>query len=101
MTRYWRPRKRHALRQNGRGVLGSLVKFAVPALKRLAPVVTRQVKKHAPRVVKSVMKAGIRSASAKRGRKKSVFKDELQKAVIKKLVGTKGTKKKRQKRRAI
>ena len=93
-TRYWKPKRRHVLRQSGRGVLGSLVKFAVPALKRLAPVVTKQVRKHAPKVVKSMMKAGMKSARAKRGRKKSVFKDELQKAVIKKLAGKKCLKRK-------
>ena len=61
--------------QQGHG-LGSLIaRFALPALRKLAPIVKSAVKTHGKRVIRKVGRAALKSAQAKN--KKAVFKREM------------------------
>ena len=58
--------------QQGHG-LGSLIaRFALPALRKLAPIVKSVVKTHGKRVIRKVGRAALKSAKSKN--KKEVFK---------------------------
>ena len=81
--------------QRGHG-LGSLIsKFALPALKKLTPIVTRQVKKHGKSVAKEIGRAAIKSMKSKN--KKKSLETELYNVIERKLVTQKKKKKKKKK----
>ena len=69
--------------QQGHG-LGSLIaRFALPALRKLAPIVKSAVKTHGKRVIRKVGRAALKSAQAKN--KKAVFKREMARAVAREI----------------
>ena len=75
------------LYQRGSGLGSILSKFALPAIRKLAPAVKSVVRKHGKSAVRSVARAGLKSLSRKRKRKNGGgFVNEMSRVVARKLV---------------
>ena len=73
------------LYQRGSGLGSILSKFALPAIRKLAPAVKSVVRKHGKSAVRSVARAGLKSLSRKRKRKNGLV-NEMSRVVARKLV---------------
>lgn len=97
--RYFRPPSVH--HQRGHGIGSFLARFALPTLRKLAPIVKstvkHTVKKHGPRVAKQLGRAALKAAAS--GDKKAALKREVQHMVAQQLRQTKPRRKKPRKRR--
>lgn len=75
---YYRPPQ--VLHQRGHGLGSLFAKFALPVMRRLAPVAKNLVKKHGKKVVRTAVKAGAAALKNKNNRKKAagdVFRNAL------------------------
>ena len=86
------------LYQRGSGLGSILSKFALPAIRKLAPAVKSVVKKHGKSAVRSVARAGLKSLSRKRKKKNRGFVNEMSRVVARKLVHRGGPKTKKKKK---
>ena len=87
------------LYQRGSGLGSILSKFALPAIRKLAPAVKSVVRKHGKSAVRSVARAGLKSLSRKRKRKNGGgFVNEMSRVVARKLVHRGGPKTKKKKK---
>ena len=67
--------------QKGHGLASIFTKFAIPALKRMAPIIGRQIKRHAPKIGRTLGKTALKTLKSKN--KKATLQRELSKAVQK------------------
>ena len=88
------------LYQRGSGLGSILSKFALPAIRKLAPAVKSVVKKHGKSAVRSVARAGLKSLSRKRKKKNRGFVNEMSRVVARKLVHRGGPKTKKRKKKS-
>ena len=88
------------LYQRGSGLGSILSKFALPAIRKLAPAVKSVVRKHGKSAVRSVARAGLKSLSRKRKKKNRGFVNEMSRVVARKLVHRGGPKTKKKKKKS-
>ena len=88
------------LYQRGSGLGSILSKFALPAIRKLAPAVKSVVRKHGKSAVRSVARAGLKSLSRKRKKKNRGFVNEMSRVVARKLVHRGGPKTKKRKKKS-
>ena len=88
------------LYQRGSGLGSLLQKFALPAIRKLAPAVKSVVRKHGKSAVRSVARAGLKSLSRKRKKKNRGFVNEMSRVVARKLVHRGGPKTKKKKKKS-
>ena len=88
------------LYQRGSGLGSLLQKFALPAIRKLAPAVKSVVRKHGKSAVRSVARAGLKSLSRKRKKKNRGFVNEMSRVVARKLVHRGGPKTKKRKKKS-
>ena len=74
------------LYQRGSGLGSILSKFALPAIRKLAPAVKSVVRKHGKSAVRSVARAGLKSLSRRKRKRKNGFVNEMSRVVARKLV---------------
>ena len=87
------------LYQRGSGLGSILSKFALPAIRKLAPAVKSVVRKHGKSAVRSVARAGLKSLSRKRKRKNGLV-NEMSRVVARKLVHRGGGPKTKKKKKS-
>ena len=78
---YYRPPA--VYRQKGQGIATLISKFALPALRKLSPVIKSVVRKHGKSAVRAVGRAGYRAIKSKN--KKEALKREMQREVARQL----------------
>ena len=74
------------LYQRGSGLGSILSKFALPAIRKLAPAVKSVVRKHGKSAVRSVARAGLKSLSRRKRKRKNGLVNEMSRVVARKLV---------------
>lgn len=86
------------LYQRGSGLGSILSKFALPAIRKLAPAVKSVVRKHGKSAVRSVARAGLKSLSRRKRKRKNGLVNEMSRVVARKLVHRGGPKTKKKKK---
>ena len=87
------------LLQRGHGIGSIISRFVLPALRKIAPIIKTQVKKHGKSVAKEVGQAALKSLKAKNS--KRALKREIEAAIERRVTPQRKKKKKKVVRRDV